>query len=105
MSIYAPPKHVHILCHIIAPCATGGWACKLRYEQLWEAGSIFRNEPYPTKKIRMCEIECIEIQMDAHVMLGQGVGWCPTESCTTEHFHSPSEQSVLLFFCSKRFVQ
>ncbi|CAK9080986.1 unnamed protein product [Durusdinium trenchii] len=35
-----------------------------------QAGSIFRNEPYPTKKIRISEIECIEIQMDAHVMLG-----------------------------------
>lgn len=35
-----------------------------------QAGSIFRNEPYPTKKIRSGEIECVEIQMDAHVLLG-----------------------------------
>eukprot|EP00438_Fugacium_kawagutii_P024246 Skav223107 [mRNA] locus=scaffold419:720976:725769:+ [translate_table: standard] len=35
-----------------------------------QAGSIFRNEPYPTKKIRTAEIECVEIQMDAHVLLG-----------------------------------
>jgi len=35
-----------------------------------QAGSIFRNEPYPTKKIRSGEIECVQIQMDAHVLLG-----------------------------------
>lgn len=47
---------------------------RLEAPRFTQAGSIFRNEPYPTKKIRISEIECIEIQMDAHVMLGRERG-------------------------------
>ncbi|CAJ1339007.1 unnamed protein product, partial [Effrenium voratum] len=35
-----------------------------------QAGGIFRNEPFQTKIMRDGEIECVEIQMDSHVMLG-----------------------------------